>query len=106
MPVAITSRYYQTPVYDALDANGVSHPTIAIRLPTPPAPGTTQYQHLVSGLETIEYLAWRYYGNSQLWWRIAEANDLQFAPSLAPGMTLNIPGTRDLGTVVRNRVFG
>ncbi len=105
MPVTITSRYYLSPVYDATDANGVSHATIAIRPPTPPAPGTTLYSHLVSGVETIEYLAWRYYGDSTLWWRIAEANDLIFATDIKPGMTLNIPAVNDLGTVVRNRSF-
>jgi len=105
MPVIITSRYYKSPVYDATDAKGISHPTIAIRPPTPPPAGTTQYQHLVSGLETIEYLAWRYYGDSKLWWRIAEANGLQFAPEIAAGMTLAIPGVRDLGTVIRTRSF-
>jgi nucleoid-associated protein YgaU len=59
----------------------------------------------VTGVETIEYLAWRYYGDSKLWWRIAEANDLQFALDIVPGTTLNIPGIRDLGTVVRTRSF-
>ncbi len=105
MPVSITSRYYRSAVYDATDPNGVSHPTVAIRVPTPPAAGTTLYRHLVTGVETLEHLAWRYYGDSSLWWRIAEANDIQFAPDLSPGMNLNIPAVSDLGTVVRTRRF-
>ena len=105
MSVIITSRYYRSPVYDATDAQQVSHPTIAMRPPTPPDPGTTLYSHLVTGVETIEYLAWRYYGDSKLWWRIAEANGLQFPLDFTPGMSLNIPTINDIGTVVRNRRF-
>jgi hypothetical protein len=106
MPTIITSRYHGSSVYDATDAKQVSHATVAIRPPTPPAPGTTMYSHLVSGVETLEYLAWRYYGSSQLWWRIAEANGLQFPLDLTPGMSISIPAVSDLGTVVRNRSFG
>jgi len=105
MPVIITSRYYQSLVYDATDAQQVSHPTIALRPPTPPSPGTLLYSHLITGIETIEYLAWRYYGDSKLWWRIAEANGLRFPLELTPGTSLNIPAVNDIGTVVRNRRF-
>jgi hypothetical protein len=84
----------------------VSHATIAIRPPTPPAAGVTIYRHLVSGVETIEYLAWRYYGDSSLWWRIAEANSVQYPFDLSPGSYINISGANDLGTVVRTRSFG
>ncbi|MBB6253153.1 hypothetical protein [Nitrospirillum iridis] len=106
MPVAITSRYYKSAVYPVADAAGIAHPTVSIRPPTSPMPGTTIYRHLVSGLETIEYLAWRYYSDSAQWWRIAEANDLRYPLDLAPGSLINIPGANDLGTVVRNRSFG
>jgi nucleoid-associated protein YgaU len=106
MPVSITSRYAKSTVYQVAGADQVSHPTIAIRPPTPPAPGVTIYRHLVSGADTIEYLAWRYYGDSALWWRIAEANDLQYPMDLPVGSSINIPGATDLGTVVRTRRFG
>lgn len=106
MPVLINSRYYNQVTYDAPDPEGVLHPTIGIRQPTPPAPGTTMYQHLVSGVETIEYLAWRYFGDSKFWWRIAEANGLAFPVDLPPGTILQIPNSSDLGTVVRTRSFG
>ena len=52
----------------------MTHPTIGIRQPTPPVPGSTTYQHQVSGVETIEYLAWRYYGDSKYWWAFARAS--------------------------------
>jgi nucleoid-associated protein YgaU len=105
MPVLITSRYAQAQVYDATDAAGVRHATVAIRPSTPPPPGTPLYRHTVTGVETIEYLAWRYYGNSAQWWRIAEANPLVFPTDIQPGTVLNIPGSRDIGTIVRNRSF-
>jgi nucleoid-associated protein YgaU len=105
MPVSITSRYYLSDVYDADDAQGVSHATIAIRPPTPPDPSTVLYSHMVTGSETIEYLAWRYYGDSSLWWQIAEANDLIFPTDIKAGMALSIPSASNLGTVVRNRSF-
>lgn len=105
MPVSITSRYYLSPVYDATDAEGATHATIAIRPPTPPDATVTMYSHLVSGVETIEYLAWRYYGDSSQWWQIAEANGLIFSTDIKPGMTLSIPSSSNLGTVVRNRSF-
>jgi nucleoid-associated protein YgaU len=102
----INSRYSSQPVYDALDPRGTSHPTIAIRQPTPLAPGTTMYQHLVTGVETIEYLAWRYYGDSKYWWRIADANNLSFPLDIPTGTTLSIPGANDSGTITRTRSFG
>jgi nucleoid-associated protein YgaU len=105
MTVGLKSRYYMTPVDTETDPRGNPHPTIAIRPPTPPAAGTVLYSHLVTGTETIEYLAWRYFGDSSLWWRIAEANALQYPMGLQPGSTLQIPGASDLGTVVRNRSF-
>ena len=105
MPVSITSRYYRLPVYAAADANRISHPTVAIRPPTPPGPDTTLYRHIVTGVETMEYLAWRYYGDSRLWWRIAEANATRFPLDLPAATALDIPAANDLGTVVRDRRF-
>src|SRR5690349_10106888 len=105
MPVSNTSRYAQSPTYDAVDSDGVSHPTIAIRPPAPPAPGVLLYRHLVTGTETIEYLSARYYGSSDAWWRIAEANGLLFPLDLVPGMTVNIPAAGDVGRIVRTRRF-
>jgi hypothetical protein len=106
MPLTVNSRYAGLPVFDALDTKGVSHPTVAIRPPVQLAAGTAVYEHLVTGVETIEYLAWRYYGDSRMWWKIADANDLMFPLDVATGTTLNIPGARDVGTIVRTRSFG
>jgi hypothetical protein len=106
MPVGATSRYYNSPIYSVTLADQKSRPTIAIRPPTPPAAGTTLYSHVMTGLETIEYLAWRYYADSRLWWRLAEANPTQFPLDWSPGTPLNVPAANDLGTVIRTRSFG
>lgn len=105
MPISNTSRYFGLSTYDAPDAREVSHPALAIHPFTPPAPGTALYRHLVTGVEDIEYLAWRYYGSSESWWRIAEANELFFPLDLVPGTTLNIPAAGDVGRIVRTRRF-
>lgn len=105
MPVSSTSRYVGLPIYDAIDDHGVSRPTVGLRPSAPAAPGTAMYRHLVTGTETIEYLAFRYYGSSDSWWRIAEANGLVFPLDLVPGMTVNIPGAGEVGLIVRTRRF-
>lgn len=105
MPISNTSRYFGLVVYEAVDAQQVSRPTLPIRPFTPPPAGTTFFQHVVTGVENIEYLAWRYYGASDSWWRIAEANGLMFPFDLVPGMTVNIPAAGDVGRIVRSRRF-
>lgn len=106
MPVNINSRYYTLPVLDAVGGGRAGHPTVAMRPPQPPAANAVLFRHIVTGVETIEYLAWRYYGDSKLWWRIAEANPLRFPLDLPPATPLNVPAETDIGTVVRDRSFG
>ena|SRR5579859_4148637 len=105
MAVSNTSRYFGLAVYQATDAQQVSHPTVAIRPAPTPQPNITFYRQPVTGVDTLEYLAWRQYGSSDAWWRIADANDLIFPLDLAPGMTLNIPAPGDVGRIVRTRRF-
>jgi hypothetical protein len=104
MPVTNTSRYFGLAVYEAEGADGVSHPTVPIR-PSPPPPRENFYRHPLTGVEDIEYLAWRFFGSSDSWWRIAEANQLIFPLDLRPGMTVAIPSPGEVGRVVRTRRF-
>lgn len=103
MPVSSRSRYAQQPVHRVEDASGEEHEAISIRPPpVPPGPsGATQHQ--VSGLESLEYLGWRYFGSSESWWRIADANPLAFPLDLFPGAKVSIPATADAGRVQRTR---
>jgi hypothetical protein len=105
MTVSITSRYRGLDVYDATDAGGAVHPTVAIRRYAPRPPDAVDYQHRVSGVEDIEYLAWRYYGNSETWWRIADANPVTFPLRLRPGDVRAVPVTGSPGLLDRKRVF-
>ncbi|MFF3407478.1 hypothetical protein ACFYW8_14990 [Streptomyces sp. NPDC002742] len=105
MSVSITSRYRQAAVYPAVDATGSTRATVAIRRYTPPAAGDITYEHRVTGVEDIEYLSWRYFGDSQVWWRIADANPVAFPLDLRPGAALSVPASQDIGQVSRDRVF-
>jgi len=105
MPISNSSRYSGLPTYDATDAAGETHATIAIRPSTPPAPGATTYRHVVTGLESIESLAASYIGSSASWWRIAEANPLRFPLDVTPGMVIEITSPGDVGRIVRTRRF-
>jgi hypothetical protein len=105
MPVSLQSRYAGLATFEAAGADQKRRPTVAIRPPTPPLPGAPLYRHLVTGAETIEYLAWRYYGASEQWWRIAEANPLAFPLDVESATYLSIPGSGDVGRVERTRNF-
>jgi hypothetical protein len=105
MPVTVTSRYYGSSVHDVDDPDRGRVPTVAIRLPTSLRPNTRLIQHVVTGVEDIEYLAWRYYGASDAWWRIAEANPMIFPFDLRPGTAIVIPASDDLGRIQRRRNF-
>jgi nucleoid-associated protein YgaU len=50
--------------------------------------------HTVIAGETLDQLAFTYYGREDLWWRIADANPARFPLDLSPGDTLIIPPLR------------
>jgi nucleoid-associated protein YgaU len=57
--------------------------------------------HEVEAGDRLDALASRYYGNSLLWWRIADANGVQDDPDelLVPGRRLRIPHPEGIGGV-------
>ena len=87
MPLSIYSRYAQVNV-EEIDGEI----TLAQRAldPDPPVDGDSLLHVLVGG-ETLDSLAKVYYGNEELWWRIADANPTRFALEWLPGETLVIP---------------
>jgi hypothetical protein len=106
MSVPITSRYRPLGIVEAPDARGSLHPTVPIRRSEPPLPTRPNYHHLVTGAEDVEYLAWRFFGASDSWWRIADANPVRFPLDLRPGDALEIPSNEDFGRIVsRERRF-
>jgi hypothetical protein len=105
MPIGPRSRYQGLPVIDARDAKGASHPTVALRLLAPQDALAVHFQHTIAGLQPIEYLAYKYFGTSDAWWRIADANATRFPLDWGPTETVNIPAGQQVGLVVRTRRF-
>ncbi len=103
MAVSIGSRYRQLSAYSAAAADGTVRPTLPIR--RTPVQGATTYRHLVSGVEDIEYLAWRYLGDSLAWWALADANPVSFPLDIAPGEILDVPIGRIPVGADRTRIF-
>lgn len=104
MPVSSTSRYQGMPVYTVDDPRRGQVATVGIR-ETTPVTGDALFRHAITGVETIESLAQRFYGASDEWWRIAEANPLVFPLDLRAGFGLAIPGIDDVGRIDRTRRF-
>jgi hypothetical protein len=89
MPVSLYSRYFglQTVVIQG-------RASLAQR----PIPPIVDYPdslvHALKAGETLDQLAFRYYGREDLWWRIADANPAKFPLDWAPGDLLTIPPLR------------
>ena len=105
MAVSIMSRYRAQALFNAQDGDGASHPTVGIRRHTPAPADAVDYQHRVTGVEDLEYLAWRYFGDGQLWWRIADANGVRFPLDVRPGDAVAVPTNRRPEMPRRDRVF-
>jgi hypothetical protein len=103
--ISLTSRHQGLTVHDVVHADGVSHPTIGLRPVAPPSLETASFHHIMTGAESIEYLAWRYFGMSEAWWRIADANRPIFPLDLPAGSLVAIPEPSAVGRVERNRIF-
>jgi hypothetical protein len=104
VPVDVTSRYWSLGAAAVVDGDGESAALPARLLHRDDLPREL-YQHRLTGVETIEYVAWRYYGRSESWWVVADANDLVFPLDLAPGATLRVPPASGVGRVLRTRSF-
>jgi nucleoid-associated protein YgaU len=105
MPLPLNSRYQNLPAFEAKDADGVVHPTIAMRLAVAQTGDLHAFRHVVVAGETMEALAWRYYSSSESWWRIADANPHAFPYDLESGTSVIIPSGSEVGRVVRSRRF-
>ena len=86
------SRYTNVGVYKATDATGRTVTALNIRfISTPPA----GYLHTFTNDERLDLLAYRFYGNPEKFWLIADANAAMDPEDLAePGNRLLIPPDR------------
>jgi nucleoid-associated protein YgaU len=89
MAATIYSRYYGLDTVTVGDT-----PSLALR-PNPPIQAYPDgLLHVVVGGETLDLLAFKYYGREDLWWRIADANPGRFPMDWLPGDKLMIPPLR------------
>ena len=100
MPVTVSSRYRGLTTLAVAFGDDAS--TAIARRPQP-APVATSHTHVLTGVETVEYLAWRYYGRSRAWWHIADANPLSFPLDWHAGQAVAIPASTAVGRVTRTR---
>lgn len=101
MPVNVRSRYWNlTPVQQDSPTGPVA--SLPVRRVPPAVMGTT-VPHVVTGLDTIESVAARYYARSDAWWHIADANAFRFPLDLTPGQQLQMPSSTGVGRVLRTR---
>lgn len=104
MPIKPTSRYRGSEIYDAPGRNGDSHPTVPLRPPSPAAE-TAAVSHVLTAGEDFEYLAWRYFGSSDVWWQIADANPRRHPLALISGEKFLVPSPTEVGRIERSRRF-
>ena len=89
MAIAPNSRYASADIV-TFDVNGNSRQVI---MPIEPSVSTFTYiNHVYAGDETIDGLAYAYFGDPTQWWQIANVNpEIMDWNSLIPGTTIRIP---------------
>jgi len=105
MALSPSSRYKGLSVYTATDSHGVSHPAVGLRPHDASLADEPLVQHRLTATEDVESLAHRYYGSSEAWWRIADANPRRFPWDWEPGAAIRIPGSAEIGRIERTRRF-
>ena len=97
--MASDDRYRQRPI---LVVNGVRHR--ALRPVPKPVYDPRAIEHVLVQGESLESLAAAYYGRSELWWRIADANpQRRCAFDFVPGDVILIPPPESAFKVARRR---
>ena len=105
MPVPPRSRHAGLPTLQAPDASGTLRTLLPIRRHVPPSSLLPRYAHLLTGLETLEYLAWRTQNASDAWWRLADGNALRFPLGWRPGEKVEVVALNSPGQIQRDRRF-
>lgn len=91
------SRYVQSILY-----KDGSDEFLGVRKPIDSAERPDDRFHQVVNGDRIDLLAYRYLGDSQLWWVLCDYNDIAFPLDLQAGMVLRIPSVEQ----VEMRVLG
>jgi phage tail protein X len=89
MALSLYSRYRK------LDTVSADNRVSLAQRPAPSAPlPQDSIIHTVIGRETLDLIAWKYYGREDLWWRIADANPDLVPFALTSGQLVAIPPLR------------
>lgn len=90
MTIFSNSRYAGDALDLVTDNQGVTRNTIIL-----PQPSAVQFRFLNytwTSVDRIDLLAYRFFGNSVLWWQIGQANpEVLYWDSVTPGTTIRIP---------------
>jgi hypothetical protein len=88
-----TSRYYGIPAATFIDQDGLIQIYLQRRFLPPLESFTALQQHTVSQNERLDHIAFRYLGNPEQFWRIADANTAMNADDLTrtAGRLIRIP---------------
>src|SRR5690348_14060473 len=104
MPVKPDSRFANLPVLEVTAPDGSTRHVIALRIGRLPAPAESVPVRVQQGDEP-DLLAWRYYGDERLWWRILDANPVLYPLDIRPGDVLNLPAPGPATQITRARTF-
>ena len=91
MSVFSGSRYLKTPIYARKGKQFIFDIRNKYKFNLDEA----DYYTVVQG-DTIDGIAFKFYGNAQLYWSILDSNGLMSELDLEPGMTLVIPPYEDV----------
>ena len=101
MPVSVRSRYWNQATIAVAGPDGPSTALPVRRTLAVPEGATVS--HVVNALDGVESLAAQFYGRSDVWWRIADANPPRFPLDFVPGERIEMPQRIGIGRVVRTR---
>lgn len=97
MGIHRNSRYTKTKVYNVIDEEKGVTPIFSRRRLLKLDVGSEIIKHQVKEGETPDFLAYKYLGDSALWWAILDLNPRYFTPfDIKPGDILIIPTPKSL----------
>jgi hypothetical protein len=92
-------RYTRAPIFGVNTRYGTSNTLPIIRQNI--ELGNIRVTEIVSKeKERLDILAGKVYGDSRLWWIIAAASNIGFAPQVPPGIALKIPNLEDVAKFI------
>ena len=84
------SRYASGTIFKAQDARNDTHQVTVLR--KFPSGKSTYYMYEWQEGDRLDELAYRLYGNSNIWWQIMDYNpEVSDALNIAPGTLLRVP---------------